>query len=198
MIAAVAASHVVHAFPKMDEMTAPLRAEALKRLVDAKRSIDASAPQGAGALPSITPPFDAAEQLISVSGEYAFVAPTATDARGECPGLNAMANHGYLPHNGVATISEFTVACQEVFGMGADLAAFLAIYGAILDGDGTSWSIAGASHVGIGGSHGNYETDSSPLKADLYQYGDMYELIIDQYKDVSETRHSSCYPKQSH
>lgn len=29
--------------------------------------------------------------------------------------------------------------------MGTDLGAFLAIYGAVLDGDGTSWSIGGPS-----------------------------------------------------
>ena len=29
-----------------------------------------------------------------------------------------MANHGYLPHNGVGTLADFTVGCQEAFGMG--------------------------------------------------------------------------------
>jgi len=45
------------------------------------------------------------------------VAPGAGDARGECPGLNAMANHGYLPHNGVATIQQFVTGTAQVFGM---------------------------------------------------------------------------------
>jgi hypothetical protein len=34
------------------------------------------------------------------------------------PGLNAMANHGYLPHNGVGTIEDFIMGTQEAFGMG--------------------------------------------------------------------------------
>lgn len=53
--------------------------------------------------------FNAAEQYVSNQGEYAFVAPNLAggDQRGPCPGLNAMANHGYIPHNGVATIQEF-------------------------------------------------------------------------------------------
>jgi hypothetical protein len=54
------------------------------------------------------PGFNAAAQYVSTSGQYAFVAPDlSTDQRGQCPGLNAMANHGYIPHNGVATIQQF-------------------------------------------------------------------------------------------
>ena len=68
--------------------------------------------------------------------------------------------------------------------MGLDLATFLATFGAVVDGDGTSWSIDGGPRVGIGGSHSNYETDSSPLKGDLYQYGDLDKLIISQYQEV--------------
>jgi hypothetical protein len=41
--------------------------------------------------------FDASKQYVSNKGTYAFVAPDLTvDSRGPCPGLNAMANHGYL------------------------------------------------------------------------------------------------------
>ncbi len=41
-----------------------------------------------------------------VSGEHEFVPPNfaAGDVRGPCPGLNALANHGYLPRNGVAGV----------------------------------------------------------------------------------------------
>ena len=35
--------------------------------------------------------------------------------------------------------------------MGADLAAFLAVLGAAIDGDGTSWSIGGTPGPGVGG-----------------------------------------------
>ena len=48
--------------------------------------------------------FDPAAQHVSTTGKYAWVAPGAGDQRGPCPGLNALANHGYLPHNGVADI----------------------------------------------------------------------------------------------
>lgn len=39
-----------------------------------------------------------------VSGEHVFVPPSDGDQRGPCPGLNALANHNYINHNGVATV----------------------------------------------------------------------------------------------
>lgn len=57
--------------------------------------------------------FDAAQQLVDVTGDYAFVAPGDGDQRGPCPGLNALANHGYLPHNGIATIEQFIQATGQ-------------------------------------------------------------------------------------
>ncbi|KAI9658792.1 MAG: hypothetical protein M1821_002352 [Bathelium mastoideum] len=171
------------AFPgKMDQLMGPVYAEAYKQKF--KRQIDATAPQGTGALPLTPPPFDAAAQYISNQGAHAFVAPGATDQRGECPGLNAMANHNYLPHDGYATIQQFYNATQEVFGMSPDLSLFLATYGAVVDGPLTSWSIAGGPHIGIGGSHNNYESDSSPLKGDLNQYGSNSQLIMEQFNEL--------------
>ncbi len=66
-----------------------------------------------------SPGFDAAAQRIDVSGAHAFTPPNiqAGDLRGPCPGLNALANHNYLPHNGWATISQFVTAVNQVFGM---------------------------------------------------------------------------------
>ena len=48
--------------------------------------------------------FDPVAQKVSTTGAHAWVAPKNGDQRGPCPGLNALANHGYLPHNGVADI----------------------------------------------------------------------------------------------
>lgn len=103
--------------------------------------------------------------------------------------------------DGRATIQQFFEGTQTVFGMAPvcrlprrwiklaytlqDLAGFLAVYGAVVDGNGLGWTIEGGPHVGIGGSHGNYETDSSPLMGDLNQYGDLSKLIMSQFYDVS-------------
>lgn len=66
--------------------------------------------------------------------------------------------------------------------MGTDLATFLAVYGAVFDGDLTSWSIGGRPPAGllssigllgkpqgISGSHNKYESDVSPTRPDLYE-----------------------------
>ncbi|KAI1262475.1 hypothetical protein F5Y18DRAFT_151579 [Xylariaceae sp. FL1019] len=147
--------------------------------------------------PGVTPPFDAELQYVSNTGDHAFVAPGANDKRGPCPGLNAMANHGYLPHNGVGTIDQFISGTMEAFGMGLDLATFLAVYGAIFDGDLTSYSIGGPAgsllHLGgllgapqgLSGSHNKYEGDASPVHRDLYQYGDNLPSVS-QFKSLYE------------
>jgi len=79
--------------------------------------------------PDLNPTFNEKLQHVSTTGEHAFVAPNlaAGDQRGPCPGLNAMgmcinfhnfkkstkkltigkANHGYLPHNGVGSHTDF-------------------------------------------------------------------------------------------
>ena len=72
---------------------------------------------------------------------------------------NTLDYSGYLPPNGVATVAQVISATYQGFGMAQDLAGFSAVYGAIVDGDGTSWSIGGAPHTGIGGSHHNYNLE---------------------------------------
>ena len=37
--------------------------------------------------------------------------------RGPCPGLNALANHGYLPHNGVVGLLQIVSVVNEIFGI---------------------------------------------------------------------------------
>jgi len=145
--------------------------------------------------------FNAAKQYVSNQGEHAFVAPNLNvDARGPCPGLNAMANHGYLPHNGVANIQQFIDQTYAVFGMGNDLGGFLAVYGALIDGNLESWSIGGPNPAlgptlgllgtpqGISGSHNKYESDVSPVKPDLYQYGNDYKFVLSQFEQLFATQ----------
>jgi hypothetical protein len=57
----------------------------------------------------VAPGFNADLQHVSTTGDHAFVAPdfAAGDVRGPCPGLNAMANHGYL----VSKSKTFLSAC---------------------------------------------------------------------------------------
>jgi hypothetical protein len=66
-----------------------------------------------GLLPLTNPGFDAAAQYVDTSGAHAWKAPGKTDQRGPCPGLNALANHGYIPHNGIGTITQFIDAVMK-------------------------------------------------------------------------------------
>ena len=79
--------------------------------------------------------------------------------------------------------------------MGIDLATFLAVYGAVIDGDLTSWSIGGppggsllsgilSQPRGISYSHNKYESDVSPTRGDLYQYGNDYLVQLPQFNDM--------------
>ena len=59
-------------------------------------------------------------QLIDVTGEHAWVAPGPNDLRGPCPGLNALANHGYFPHSGVVPLAVGESATEQVYGQCPD------------------------------------------------------------------------------
>ncbi|KAI5357888.1 Putative chloroperoxidase [Septoria linicola] len=128
------------------------------------------------------PTFNAQSQYVDVTdgGPNAFKAPGARDLRGQCPGLNAAANHGFLPRNGRATITQTVTGLAQAYGMSPDLAAFLAIAAIIISGDIPSgqWSIGGgfpstlplllSNPKGIVGTHNKYEGDASIVRGDAY------------------------------
>lgn len=62
----------------------------------------ASADAATGLFEAI-PTFDARRQLIDVGpgSGHEWQAPGPNDLRGVCPGLNAFANHGFLPRSGM-------------------------------------------------------------------------------------------------
>lgn len=140
------------------------------------------------------PIYNGKAQFIDVGpgSGHQFVAPGPNDQRGPCPGLNAFANHGFLPHNGYATAAQFIDATMSVVGMGIGLASFLAVYGSAINGNGFAWSIGGtpvggqSKGNGISNSHNNYEGDASPLRPDLYQFGNDYTVRTQQYQTLSE------------
>lgn len=119
---------------------------------------------------------------------------------GPCPGLNALANHGYLPHNGVADLVTIIAATNEVYGMSLDLGGFLAVYGTVFNGNPLStnpgYSIGGPSEFsenildglgllgtpsGLSGSHNKYESDASATRADLYVTGNNYHVVRERF-----------------
>jgi len=70
-------------------------------------SLPLSQAQGnSGPFPSLQ--FSAADQFVDVrpGTTHQFIAPGPNDKRGPCPGLNAAANHGFLPRSGITTITQ--------------------------------------------------------------------------------------------
>ncbi|KAG8626149.1 hypothetical protein KVT40_006550 [Elsinoe batatas] len=53
-------------------------------------------------------------------------APGPSDARGPCPGMNTLANHGYLPRNGrLITLARLTAAMKEGYNINSGDARLL-------------------------------------------------------------------------
>ena len=92
--------------------------------------------------------FDAAEQLVSVHGDHEYRDPGSHDIRGPCPGLNAAANHGYLPRSGIATLDTIQAGLWEAYGLDYPTTLVLQQTTSFFDGDPLSqkWSIGYASH----------------------------------------------------
>ncbi|KAJ5369184.1 uncharacterized protein N7496_008944 [Penicillium cataractarum] len=147
--------------------------------------------------------FDSMASPVDVTGEHEFQPPNLTggDQRGPCPGLNALANHGYIPRNGVVSFGNVITAINEVYGMGIDLATVLAIMGTVWTGDplslDPSFSIGdrdtGVNNLlgnlggllgepqGLIGSHNFIEADSSNTRDDLYVTGNNYALNMEKF-----------------
>lgn len=96
---------------------------------------------------------------------YEFQAPGDGDSRGPCPGLNLLANYGYLPRDGHVNYGQVVEATARGFNMGADLASVLIVFAILADGDiaTESWYL-GAAPDNTGGlnRHSTVEADISP------------------------------------
>lgn len=92
--------------------------------------------------------FDPKEQLVDVHGDHEYQDPGPKDIRGPCPGLNAAANHNYLPRSGIATYETINTGLWEAFGLDQTATQVLQQTMTFFDGDPLSqkWSIGYASH----------------------------------------------------
>jgi hypothetical protein len=50
---------------------------------------------------------------IDITTQHAFKAPQVNDRRGPCPGLNALANHGYISRTGITSFAEVVTAINQ-------------------------------------------------------------------------------------
>lgn len=101
---------------------------------------------------------------------HPYVAPGPGDARGPCPGLNTLANHGYLPHNGIVSPDQLVRAVWEALSMSPDLGAILTVAGFVFKGDINTMKLSIGGEVpgaGVGLSqHGTIEGDGSVTRED--------------------------------
>ncbi|KAJ4413762.1 hypothetical protein N0V82_008351 [Gnomoniopsis sp. IMI 355080] len=144
---------------------------------------------------------------VDVSGDHAFVPPSEGDQRGPCPGLNALANHNYVSHDGAISIVEQITAATEVFNFGVDLATVLGLISVLFVGDPLStnpgYSIGGptakvknllnnlggllGTPEGLDHSHNIIESDASSTRLDLYQTGDAATMHLDLFIELYES-----------
>ncbi|KAH7197292.1 Chloroperoxidase [Fusarium flagelliforme] len=144
------------------------------------------------------------DQPIDVTGKYEFRPPNFDkgDQRGACPGLNALANHGYIKRSGITSLVEMLGAANQVYGMGIDLATVLATLSTVYVGNPLSlnpgFSIGGAPKGldnilgnlagllgkprGLDGSHNVIEGDASNTRADLYVTGDPSTMDMELFQ----------------
>ncbi|KAH6905634.1 Chloroperoxidase [Coprinopsis sp. MPI-PUGE-AT-0042] len=133
---------------------------------------------------------------------HPFIKPGPLDIRGPCPGLNTLANHGYLPRSGIASPQQIVEAVMEGFNMENGLAIFVTYAAFIVDGNPITnlMSIGGKTiRTGIdppkpaivGGlnTHAVFEGDTSMTRGDFY-HGDNHSLnttLWAQFIDYSNT-----------
>ena len=107
--------------------------------------------------------------------------------------MNAAANHGYLPRNGIASIEQTVSGLGKLYNLGPRITAVLAAYAVITEGNPLEgvWSIGGplptdeltapllGTGQGLSYSHNTYEGDSSIGRGDAYlNNGDAHSVSI--------------------
>ncbi|THV89509.1 Cloroperoxidase [Aureobasidium pullulans] len=135
---------------------------------------------------------------------YPYKDPAPSDQRGPCPGMNTLANHGYIPRNGITTVAQTVVAAARVFNMGADLTTFLAGGSVLFAGDIPTmrYSIGGAdkrtnsagalgsalgTETGLSGHLRFKEGDASGTRCDFYLCdGDNHNMNGSIFKDLQD------------
>lgn len=96
--------------------------------------------------------------------------PGPGDVRGPCPALNTLANHGYLPRNGMnITRSNLTSALESVYSLSTVLANTLAVSAITEDGSDGEISLNQLD------THNTIEHDASMSRLDFY-FGDNHDL----------------------
>ncbi|KAJ7713379.1 Chloroperoxidase [Mycena metata] len=115
--------------------------------------------------------------------DHPFIAPGPDDQRGPCPAMNTLANHGYVPRNGVMSFEEAIVGAQEGLNMDIGIVGPLAANALLMRGNPfiNKFSIGGVSplvpplpgkidgpEAGGIAKHGRFEGDASMTRSDAF------------------------------
>ncbi|KAJ7307749.1 Chloroperoxidase [Mycena albidolilacea] len=94
-----------------------------------------------------------------------FIAPKATDQRSPCPGLNTLANHGYLPRNGMNfTVTQIMDAAVAGFNLNWDAILVAAKFGLLSGGDAGTFETMSLGPLAL---HNLVEHDASISRNDF-------------------------------
>ncbi|KAI0148661.1 Chloroperoxidase [Xylariaceae sp. FL1272] len=197
---------VVHGFPSADNL-AKLARQGL--VVDLPDSSSEDLHRNLLELKQKRVLLDPLTKPIDVTGLHAFKPPNFDngDQRGPCPGLNALANHGYIPRDGVVGFLDLVASVNTVYGMGIDLITILAVMGTVGVGNPLSlnpgFSIGGSSAKsnnilnnllgllgtprGLHGAHNWIESDSSNTRDDLYLTNNAWTMNMTLFLEAYNT-----------
>ncbi|KAJ7133659.1 Chloroperoxidase [Mycena crocata] len=104
----------------------------------------------------------AVSSVVLAKDNHQWIAPTATDVRSPCPGLNTLANHGFLPRSGKnISVPEILQAAIDGFNVGSDAIIQAAKFG-LLTGDSPTTMDLDALAL-----HNNIEHDASISRNDF-------------------------------
>ncbi|KAJ7301745.1 Chloroperoxidase [Mycena albidolilacea] len=115
--------------------------------------------------------------------DHPFIAPGPNDMRGPCPGMNTLANHGYISRNGITSFEEIIIGAAEAFNIDRDMGVGMASLNLLARGNAfvNKISIGGVSPLvpplpgqidgpetrGIA-AHGRGEGDASMTRSDIH------------------------------
>ncbi|KAJ1026678.1 hypothetical protein NDA13_004051 [Ustilago tritici] len=112
--------------------------------------------------------------------------------RGPCPGLNTIANHGYLPRDGIVNPIELLVGTFQGLNLSPDLAAILAGISFVGLGDLLQMKLSIGDRYGLGSGlshHGILEGDGSVTRQDHY-WGNSWNAdpdLVDMFINETNT-----------
>ncbi|KZV87671.1 aromatic peroxygenase precursor [Exidia glandulosa HHB12029] len=148
----------------------------------------------------IPPPITDTSLKLVVDKDHQWKPLRAGDQRGPCPGLNALASHGWLPRNGIVTPGEIVTAVQNGYNMEWKRAVLVTYAAFLVNGNhltnllslgGMSWLTGHAPPPPALASglntHGTFEGDASLTRSDAF-LGDNHsfnETLFQQLVDIS-------------